>query len=127
MRTPAGQECPHYYADFHRGRNRQECRLVDPAGPPWRPADCGRCRVPRVLLANACPHLQLVATVRPGLLGLGRHVAVDAACRRSGVAVAEPEIGCGHCHELFPARLTLGPAGQSPLGEGPDGGEADLL
>ena len=101
MRTPAGQECPHYYADFHRGRNHQECRLVDPTGPRWQPADCGRCAVPRILLANACPHLRLEATIRPGLLGLGRRVALRATCQRSGVDVREPEIGCGHCHEMF--------------------------
>jgi hypothetical protein len=110
MRTPAGQECPYYYADFHRGHNRQECRLVDPAGPRWQPADCGRCPVPRILLANACPNLLLRATVRPGVLGIGRHVAVVASCQRYGTTVAEPEIGCGHCHELFVAGLGGGPA-----------------
>ena len=38
MRTPAGSQCPYYFEDFHRGRNRQECRLIDqtPRGCKWR-------------------------------------------------------------------------------------------
>ncbi|HET7010817.1 MAG TPA: hypothetical protein VFI11_08590 [Anaerolineales bacterium] len=111
MRTPAGQECPHYYADFHRGRQRQECRLVGPAGPRWKPSDCGRCPVPRIVLANACPNLRLAAAIQPGVLGLGRHVVVTAHCPRYETAVAEPEIGCGHCHELFEAGLARPEAG----------------
>jgi len=105
MRTPAGQECPHYYADFHRGHNRQECRLLGrhPQGPRWQPSDCGRCPVPRLILANACPNLRLEARLIPGVLGLGRRVEVHARCDLHAVSVAEPEIGCGHCHEVFSA------------------------
>ncbi len=102
MRTPAGSECPHYFEDFHRGRNRQECRLIDqtPAGGRWAPDLCGKCRVPRIVMANACPNLVLEARVRPGLLGLvGRGVEVTASCRKSLGKVEVPEIGCGHCHE----------------------------
>lgn len=106
MRTPAGGECPFYYADFHRGRGRQECRLVDrtPRGGRWTPDLCARCRVPSVLQANACPNLSLEARVQPGFLGLGRGVRVTAACTKSGGPVAEPEIGCGLCHTLPPVR-----------------------
>jgi hypothetical protein len=70
MRTPAGSECPFYYADFNRGRNKQECRLIAPAPGRrgWTPDLCGRCAVPRIRMANACPNLI-------------------------------PEVGCGLCHE----------------------------
>jgi hypothetical protein len=106
LRTPAGTECPHYFQDFHRGRNRQECRLLaaSRSGPGWRPDDCRNCRVPRLLLANACPNLVLTARVNPGLLGMGRRVDVGADCLLSLGPVAEPEIGCGRCHEALAAR-----------------------
>jgi hypothetical protein len=106
MRTPAGQECPFYYADYHRGRNHQECRLVSPAGPRWQPSDCGRCAVPSILRANACPNLHLEAKIVPGVLGLGRRVALRATCRITPGEVREPEIGCGHCHESSSPSIT---------------------
>lgn len=102
MRTPAGSDCPFYYADFHRGRQVQECRLVarTPGAGRWAPDLCGRCRVPALQRANACPNLMLAARVRQGVLGLGRGIGITATCTRSGGAVAEPEIGCGQCHAL---------------------------
>jgi hypothetical protein len=104
MRTPAGTECPYYYADYHRGRQRQECRLVDrtPRGGRWAPDLCGRCRVPAIHQANACPNLILEAYAQPGVLGLGRGIRVGATCTRSGGNVAKPEVGCGLCHRLPP-------------------------
>ncbi len=102
MRTPAGTECAYYYEDFARGRERQECRLIGqtPGGGRWTPDLCASCRVPRILLANACPHLVLGARAKRHFLGLARSVEVTASCTRSLAAVAEPEIGCGRCHEL---------------------------
>ena len=103
MRTPAGSECPYYFEDFHRGRDRQECRLIDqtPSGGTWAPDLCGKCRVPRIVLANACPNLVLEARVKPGFLGLvGRGVEISASCRQTLGSVEVPEIGCGHCHEV---------------------------
>lgn len=109
MRTPAGTECPFYYADFHRGREKQECRLIDrtPGGGRWAPELCARCTVPRIVRSNACPHMMLAARVRRGFLGLARHVQVSARCLRSLQDVAEPEIGCGQCHMDHPAIKSL--------------------
>jgi hypothetical protein len=104
MRTPAGTECKFFYADYYRGRNRQECRLVgsNSAGEKWTPDCCATCRVPRILWANACPNLMLEARVVKTWLGLRRKVVVTATCPLSRKPVSEPEIGCGHCHEQLP-------------------------
>lgn len=102
MRTPAGSDCPYYHADFHRGRQVQECRLVarTPGAGRWAPDLCARCRVPSIQRANACPNLVLAAHVHAGLLGLGRRIEVTARCTLSGGPVDVPEIGCGQCHSL---------------------------
>jgi hypothetical protein len=102
MRTPAGKDCSFYYADFHRGRQTQECRLVDrtPRGGRWAPDLCRRCRVPAIHQANACPTMILEARVQPGVLGLGRGIGVSAVCTKSRGPVAKPEVGCGLCHPL---------------------------
>lgn len=101
MRTPAGTECQYFYADFHRGREVQECRLIDrnPQGSKWTPDLCSGCPVPKILLANACPNLILDAEVKTGFLRIGRGVKISARCIRSQEMVEEPQIGCGLCHE----------------------------
>jgi hypothetical protein len=100
MRTPAGTECPFFFEDYYRGRQRQECRLL--ARPAvsgrWAPDLCGKCAVPRIHRANACPSMILEAQVQSGMLGIGRRVVITANCTRSLGEVAEPEIGCGMCH-----------------------------
>lgn len=99
MITPAGKECRYYYEDFHRGRSRQECRLIgrQAGAHAWRPGDCARCPVPGILWANSSPDLVLYAEVRPGLLGLGRRVEVTAYCRRHDESIADPYVGCPIC------------------------------
>lgn len=100
MRTPYGAECRFYYADFNRGRQQQECRLIGPDGQKkWTPDLCRACPVPRLLLANACPHLVYRGRIEAGLLGLNRKIVVTASCSKIHEPVAEPAIGCGHCHE----------------------------
>ena len=104
MITPAGAECRYYYEDYARGRDLQECRLIDqnPESEPWRPELCSSCPVPGILRANACPNLVLEGAVRKGFLGFGRKVKVSAVCSEYLVEVPEPHIGCGHCHEHRP-------------------------
>lgn len=100
MITPAGAECKFYYEDFHRGRSRQECRLIQRnlASEPWQPGLCKTCSAPAILWANACPNMVLEAWVgrRWGLL---RQVKVRALCLLSMAKVVEPMVGCGRCHE----------------------------
>jgi hypothetical protein len=96
MKTPFGADCKFYYADFHRGRNTQECRLLH--NQKWTPALCKNCPAPRIQLANACEHLTLTARIDNGFLGLNRHVVISAFCSKSVQNVKEPAIGCGQCH-----------------------------
>jgi len=107
MRTPAGTECPFYYADFHRGRHTQECRIITPAADArfWTPRFCDRCRVPRIILANACPNLILEGQVVSGPLGIGKRLRISAFCTRSLKPVETPEIGCGLCHQPLPETI----------------------
>lgn len=104
MRTPAGTECPFYFEDFHRGREIQECRLIDrtPNGGSWTPDLCAKCSVPAITRANACPNLVLEARAKSGFLGLvGRGVEVSASCVYTAGPVEHPQVGCGHCHEAL--------------------------
>jgi len=100
MRTPAGMECKYYYEDFNRGRDIQECRLVDlnPRSEPWRPNLCRTCPVPAILRGNACPNMVLGGWVGRRWL-LIRQVRVAARCTLTEQPVVDPMIGCGQCHE----------------------------
>ena len=100
MRTPYGQECPYYYADFNRGRNEEICQLAQahPASEPWIPDVCKECPVPDIARANACEHMQLRGRVVKGFLGFGRKMTVEAYCTKVQRKVDEPQIGCGECH-----------------------------
>ena len=104
MLTPAGKECRYYYADYFRGREMQECRLVGRSrqSGAWTPSLCRACPVPSILRANACPNMVLEGKVVRALFGLRTRVQVTAACSRHLVEIAHPHVGCGHCHEQGP-------------------------
>lgn len=104
MRTSAGKECPHYYADFHRGRNVQECRLIqgNRDSLPWRPVDCTGCPVPEILQANASKDLELKLTIKPRLLGLGRKHIVEAYCLKHRIPIEDAFVGCPRCNQERP-------------------------
>jgi hypothetical protein len=110
MRTPFGQECRHYYEDFHRGRSIQECRLVEqtPSARDWSANLCRQCPVPGILRANGCSYLQLQGHVAKGFLGFGRRMEITATCSRSNSVVDEPYVGCGQCHLDSPAASLFG-------------------
>ena len=100
MKTPYGKECKYFYGDYYRGRQHEECRLLEqnPASDAWKPALCQTCPVPEILRANACAQLALRAHVGRTFLGLVQQVRVEAACREQRVEVKNPIVGCGHCH-----------------------------
>lgn len=99
MRTPAGKECRFYYADYNRGRNLQECRLIkaNPDSLRWQPKYCSQCQVPEILNANASPDMELTLTVKPIVLGLGRRLDVKAYCTKHRIAIDDPYVGCPKC------------------------------
>jgi hypothetical protein len=108
MRTPYGADCKFYYADFNRGRHTEECRLPRRDSEKWTPELCRTCPVPRILLANSCQHMQLQGKLEAGILGFGRKMTVTASCPKFAGPVAEPAIGCPHCHDdLPPLKFTL--------------------
>ncbi len=96
MRTPAGKECKHYFEDYHRGRDVQECRLIkdNPESFRWRPEDCNKCAVPDILNANASPNMQLTLTVSARFMGFGRKLEITARCTRHNIPIEDPYVGC---------------------------------
>ncbi len=102
MRTPYGQECPYFYGDYYRGKDREECRLVgyNPDRKNWNSNLCKTCPVPGIILANACKNMQLHATIRSLPLGISRRIKVTAYCSLVNRAVSQPYIGCGKCHPV---------------------------
>lgn len=114
MRLPDGRECPYYYADFHRRAVGVEtCRLLEHTNdaPRWSLQVCATCPVPAIRRVNACPHLEFIGRLqrRWGLFGAWRMV-IQAFCSQEGVAVADPYVGCGHCHRP----VTFVVAGEEP-------------
>ena len=101
MKTPAGRECPHFYGDYYRGRNVEECRLLEAQGQAWTPDLCRSCPVPNITRANSCQNMKLKVKVgRPITAAFQRRVQVSAFCEKTKRDVSEPEIGCGECHAL---------------------------
>jgi len=102
MRTPAGKECRYFYGDYFRGRNREECRLLQTASPPlpWKPSLCSNCPVPEILLANACQYMVLIPHLSRPFPFLTQTVTVQAFCEKTKRSGFDPHIGCGECHPL---------------------------
>lgn len=103
MKTPAGFECRYFYGDYFRGKNREECRLLDSTNPPleWEEKLCLSCPVPGILRANSCEHMRLTPTLERSFLIIGaKQVKVQAYCNKTKQDVMEPQIGCGVCHQV---------------------------
>jgi len=102
MQTPAGKECSYYYADYFRGKSKQECRLLGESLPPlkWKPSLCTSCPVPGILLANACEHMVLKPRLVREFPFIHQTISVSAYCTKTSKQVTEPHIGCGECHPL---------------------------
>jgi hypothetical protein len=104
MRTPAGKECRYFYGDYYRGRQHEECRLLNAADPPlsWSPELCKTCPVPEILLANACPYMELEPRLERPFPFIRKQVAVNTFCTHSQRRGFDAHIGCGECHPLPP-------------------------
>lgn len=101
MKTPAGRECPHFYGDYYRGRNVEECRLLQAQEQNWTRDLCNTCPMPDIARANSCQHMNLkVVVARPITAFFQRRAQVSAFCEKSKRDVLEPQVGCGECHTL---------------------------
>jgi len=89
--------CRYFYADYHRGREYEECRLIkrNPDSRPWRRALCDTCPVPRILRETNCPEIALEATV-VRRWGVFERVEVFAVCARHLIELEDPT-RCPHC------------------------------
>jgi hypothetical protein len=102
MRTPAGKECSHFYGDYYRGRQLEECRLLKDAGLSWTERLCQSCPVPEIQSANSCEHQQLIPDLKRPLFFMRPEVTITAYCTKSNQEVEEPRVGCGQCHPDLP-------------------------
>ncbi len=104
MRTPAGTECPFFYGDYYRGRNREECRLLPGPGAEkrWSRDLCKTCPIPEIARANSCEFQELDLRVKRSLLGQRRATLLGVHCHKCECQVADPHIGCGQCHAALP-------------------------
>ena len=102
MRTPAGKECKYFYGDYFRGKQHEECRLLESNSPPltWKRDFCTTCSVPSVLLANACLHMELIPNLIRPFPFIKQKVEVRTFCNQTNRSDFDPHIGCGECHRL---------------------------
>jgi len=101
MRTPAGSECKYFYGDYYRGREHEECRLLDASDAAWTRDLCRTCPVPAITRANACEAMVLRAEVERPLAAAFQHrVKVRTFCQKTERVGFNPHIGCGECHPL---------------------------
>jgi hypothetical protein len=104
MKTPYGFECRYFYGDYFRGKNIEECRLLNLASGQggWSTKLCKTCPSPVIQRANGCQFMTLLGKISGGFLGLSPHVEVTAFCEKNQLVVKEPSVGCGSCHQ-FPS------------------------
>jgi hypothetical protein len=92
--------CRYFYGDYYRGKNREECRLLD-ANPnnqrPWHRALCNRCPVPEILIASNSRSLGLEAEVKRRFLRDQVEVTF-AICTKHMIELEDPR-RCPRCAE----------------------------
>lgn len=95
--TQGPVNCRYFYGDYHRGRNREECRLLA-ANPnnerPWRRKLCDSCPVPALLLKSNTPELVLEGEVKRKFLWEQVEVTF-AICQKHLIELNDPS----HCPE----------------------------
>ncbi len=89
--------CRYYYADFYRGRDHEECRLIkrNADSRPWRRSLCDTCPVPEILLRTNCSEIALEALVVKKW-GLMERVEVFAVCAEHLIELDDPKY-CPQC------------------------------
>lgn len=100
MKVPDGRECKFFYGDYYRGRNFDECRaLSNPEDKrTWNSSYCKSCPLPDYLRNNSCENL--VYSVYLEKILIKKRIKVKAWCKQQHVAVRDPNVGCGNCHQV---------------------------
>lgn len=97
---PKPVNCPYFYGDYHRGNNREECRLLA-ASPqnerPWKRKHCDTCPVPELLIASRCRHLLLEAAVHRRMLQ--ERVEITFAVCSKHLCELEDPMSCPKCEQ----------------------------
>jgi hypothetical protein len=92
--------CRYFYGDYFRGKNREECRLLD-ANPrntrAWHRKLCNTCPVPGIVLASNSRNLGLEAEVEKHWLRERVKVTL-AVCLRHVEELTDPT-HCPKCAE----------------------------
>ncbi len=90
--------CLYFHGDYHRGMNKEECRLIA-ANPdnttPWKRDYCDSCPVPEILIASNSRDLALEAKVVKRFLR-GQVEVTFAVCTKHMVELADP-LFCPKC------------------------------
>ena len=98
MKQPVN--CPHFFADYQRGRDLEKCRLIAKNRANrrrWRRALCETCPVPDILRNTTCNHLALEASV-VRRWGIWQRVAVYTICTNSLQELHDPK-RCAACEQ----------------------------
>ncbi len=90
--------CRYFYGDYFRGKNVEECRLLE-ANPSnqraWRRKLCDSCPVPETLITSNCRDLGLEAEVQRKFLR-EQVVITFSACTKHVLELDDP-LYCPKC------------------------------
>lgn len=95
---PQQVNCRFFYGDYHRGNEREACRLLEESPHnerPWRRKLCNSCPVPALLLTSNCRTLLLEAEVRKRFLS-ERVEVTFSVCSEHLIELEDPQI-CPQC------------------------------
>lgn len=90
--------CRYFYGDYFRGKNKEECRLLEanPNNPhAWKRGYCDSCPVPEILIASNSRDLALEAAVVKRFLR-GQVEVTFAVCTKHMEELADPRF-CPKC------------------------------
>ena len=98
MPMPKQVNCRYFYGDYHRGNQRETCRLLE-ASPnnerPWKRKLCNSCPVPALLLTSNSSSLQLEVEVRKRFLSERVEVSFSV-CSKHLIELEDP-LYCPQC------------------------------
>jgi hypothetical protein len=90
--------CKYFYGDYHRGNNREDCRLLASSADntiPWQRKLCDSCPVPEIVIASNTRDLALEARVTRRMLR-ERVEITFAVCTKHMLELKDPTY-CPSC------------------------------